>query len=108
MDGDLLKLGLTALGSGGMVTVLLKVLGPALKLTAAGNEASARAIAEWERLFASQKQETAAALEAVRIAKEEADKAERRATAAERKTQRIEAELQRALERIQHLEEKLP
>jgi hypothetical protein len=111
MDGDVLKLLLTALGSGSVVTVLLKVLSPAMKLSAAGTEASGRAIAQWEKLFASQKEETAAALVAVKLAREDADKAEARADAeakragmAERKTAKLEIELAKAVEHIRKLE----
>jgi hypothetical protein len=115
MDGDVLKLALTALGSGSVVTVLLKVLSPAMKLSAAGNEASTRAISQWEKLYESKEKETAAAHEAAKLAREEADKAEaradvaeKRAGAAERKTAKLEMELDRAVEQIRLLQNREP
>jgi len=111
MDGDVLKLLLTALGSGSVVTVLLKVLSPAMKLSAAGNDASARAIEQWQKLYDSQKQETATAQAAAKLAREDADKAEakadaeaKRAGVAERKAAKLQMELDKAAEHIRQLE----
>lgn len=111
MDGDVLKLAFAALGSGGLVAALIKVIGPALKLNQVGNDSSARAIAQWEKLFAEQKEETAAALKAVVLANDNAVKAdaraiaaEKRMRAAEKKTDQLEVDLTRALSRIRQLE----
>jgi hypothetical protein len=113
MDGDFLKFALTALGSGGLVAALIKVIQPALKLSQAGNESSGRAIAQWERLYAEQKEETIAALAALVLAKEQTTKAETRALAAERrmrdaerKTDDLADKLAQAVERIRQIEQR--
>jgi phosphopantetheinyl transferase (holo-ACP synthase) len=113
MDGEFLKFALTALGSGGLVAALIKVIAPALKLSQAGNESSGRAIAQWERLYAEQKEETAAALAALVAAKEQASKAEirvlaaeRRMRDAERRTDDLTNKLAQAVERIRLIEQR--
>jgi hypothetical protein len=97
MDGDLLKLLVTAVGSGGLVAALLRVIGPALRLNQVGSDASSRAIAQWTTLYNEQKQETADAVAALRAAEE-------RLRAAEARTAQLEAKLTRALGRISQLE----
>jgi hypothetical protein len=92
MDGDLLKVVVTALGSGGLVAALLRVIGPALRLNQASNDASSRAIAQWTTLYDEQKKETAEAVAALR--------------AAEERLRAAEAQLAQALARIRQLEEK--
>jgi hypothetical protein len=108
MDADIWKFAITFIGSGGLVAALLKIIGPALKLNSVGNDSSARAIAQWEKLYAEQKEESAAALAALEVAKESAAKSEARASKAERKTADLEARLAIAFERIRQLEEKSP
>jgi septal ring factor EnvC (AmiA/AmiB activator) len=92
MDADLLKFLLTALGSGGLVAALLRVIGPALRLNQASNDASRRAIEQWTTLYNEQKQETAQALAALHEAEEQLREAQ--------------AQLAAALARIRQLEEK--
>lgn len=113
MDGELLKFALAALGSGGLVAALLKVIVPALKLNQIGNEASGRAIVQWEKLYSEQKLETAAALLALDVAREQLQKSEARVAAAEkrmrfaeRKTDDLASQLAQAVERIRQLDNK--
>lgn len=108
MDGDIWKFAITALGSGGLVGLLVKVVGPALKLNASGAESSARAIAQWEKLFTQQQAETVAVLGALEEAREALAKAEARGARAERKAAEVELKLNQALDRIRQLEEKTP
>lgn len=92
MDGDLLKVLVTAVGSGGLVAALLRVIGPALRLNQASNDASRRAIEQWTALYTEQKQETADAVAALQ--------------AAEAQLRAALDELGQALTRIRQLEEK--
>ncbi|NUX58668.1 hypothetical protein [Paraburkholderia youngii] len=92
MDGDLLKLLLTALGSGGLVAALLRLIGPALRMNEASNNASARAVEQWTQLYENQKQQTAEALEALR--------------AAEAQLRAAQEQLAQALAHIRQLEER--
>lgn len=113
MDGDILKFSLTAIGSGGLVAALLKVIVPVLKLNQIGNESSGRAIVQWEKLYSEQKLETAAALLSLDDTREQLHKsearvaaAERRLRFAERKTDDLASQLAQAVERIRQLENK--
>jgi hypothetical protein len=92
MDGDLLKLLVTVVGSGGLVAALLRVIGPVLRLNQASNDASRRAIEQWTALYNEQKQETADAIAALR--------------AAEERLREAQAQLAQALSRIRQFEEK--
>lgn len=92
MDADLLKLLVTAVGSGGLVMALLRVIGPALRLNQASNDASRRAVEQWTQLYNEQEQKTAEALAALH--------------AAEGQLRDAQAQLTTALALIRQLEEK--
>lgn len=54
MDGGLLKLVFTAIGSGALLVVLLRLIGPALRLNQQVTEACARVTKQWEELYGAQ------------------------------------------------------
>lgn len=82
MDADLLKLLATAVGSGGLVIALLRVIGPALRLNQVSNDASRRAVDQWTQLYNEQEQKTAEALAALHAAQEQLRDAQAQLTAA--------------------------
>lgn len=55
MNAELLKLVLSALGSGVLVATLVRLIVPAMQLHESSNAANARALEQWELLFKEQK-----------------------------------------------------